>query len=96
MVMRYLRWEPKNYWQVWLTAAISGVTCFIIWSVRDELSIGVAVGVIMTLVLGAAGSYRLDRRTDANTVAEWSSTRRLTPTALTGSSTREEDGPDRL
>ena len=78
-IRRLFRWEPKNYSQVWLTAAAVGVIWFIIWSARRELMAGVVFGGIITLAGGAAGSYRLGRRRDATTVAEWTSIRRLPP-----------------
>jgi hypothetical protein len=76
---RLFRWAPKNYWQVWLTAGAVGVIWLIIWSARRELMAGVVFGGIITLAGGAAGSYRLGRRRDAATVAEWTSIRRLPP-----------------
>ena len=78
-VTRLFRWEPKNYWQVWLTAAAAGVIWFIIWSARGELLAVTVFGGILTLASGAAGSYRLGRRKDASTAAEWAATRRLPP-----------------
>jgi hypothetical protein len=78
-VRRLFRWEPKNHRQVWLPAAAVGVIWFIIWSARGELLAGVVFGGVITLAGGAAGSYRLGRRGDAATVAEWTSTRRLPP-----------------
>ena len=58
-VRRLFRWQPKNYWQVWLTAAAVGVIWFVIWSVRGELLAGMVFGGIIALAGGAAGSYRL-------------------------------------
>jgi hypothetical protein len=78
-VRRLFRWEPKNHWQVWLAAAAVGVVWFIIWSVRGELPSGMVFGGIITLGGGAAWSYRLGRRRDATTIAEWTSIRRLPP-----------------
>jgi hypothetical protein len=78
-VRQLFRWQPKSYWQVWLTAAAVGVIWFIIWSLRGELLAGVVFGGIITLAGGGAGSYRLGRRKDADTVAEWTSVRRLPP-----------------
>lgn len=81
-VRRLSRWQPKNYWQVWLSAAVVGVIWFIIWSTRGELLAGAVLGSIMTLAGGGAGCYRLGRRRDAATVAEWTSIRRLQPPKL--------------
>ena len=78
-VRRLFQWEPINYWQVWLTPAAVGVIWLITWSVRGELFAGVVFGGIITLAGGAAGSYRLGRRKDAATIAEWTSIRRLPP-----------------
>ena len=46
------RWEPKNYWQVWLSAAAVGVIWFITWSARGELLVGVVCAGIITLAGG--------------------------------------------
>jgi hypothetical protein len=77
--MRPFRWEPKAYWQVWLTAAAVGVISLIPWSVHGEPVAGAVFGGFITLASGAAGSYRLGRRTDASTIAQWTATRRLPP-----------------
>jgi len=80
IVTRFLRWNPKNYWQMWLLgAAPVGVVWLISWSAVGKPLAGLVLGGIITLVYGAGGSYRLGRRRDASTVAEWASTRRLPP-----------------
>ncbi len=80
MVMRFLRWNPENYWQVWLLfVAPSGVLWLIIWSAFGKPPAGLVLGGIITLGYGAGGSYRLGRRRDASTAAEWASTRRRPP-----------------
>ena len=78
-IRRLFRWEPKSYWQVWLSAAAAGVIWFIAWSARGELLVAVVCAGIITLAGGAAGSWRLGRRRDAITVAEWTSSRRVPP-----------------
>jgi len=73
-VRRVLRRKPENYWQVWLIHAVGcGLISFIFLAVSGNPLVGLAVGVLVLVISGAIESYRLDRRRDASTVAEWTS-----------------------
>jgi hypothetical protein len=73
-VRRVLRWKPENYGQVWLIHAVGcGLISFVFLAVSGNPLVGLAVGVLVLVTSGTVGSYRLDRRRDASTVAEWTS-----------------------
>jgi hypothetical protein len=73
-VRRVLRWKPENYWQVWLIhAAGCGLVSFVFLAVFGNPIVGLGAGVLVLVTEGLIESYRLDRRRDASTVAEWTS-----------------------
>jgi hypothetical protein len=79
-IKRFLRWQPVNYWQVWLIAMPLFLVWFIgSWCVLREPLIGLAFGSIAAIANGAVQSYRLGKRRDAAATAEWTPARHLPP-----------------
>jgi hypothetical protein len=79
-IPRFLRWDPVNYWQVWLICALPlFLIWFIGWAIFGKSLVGLALGSINALVAGAAQSYRLSIRRDAATTAERAPARPVSP-----------------
>jgi len=78
---RFFRWNPVNYWQVLLICALPLLLVWLIgyWVFLGKPLIGLVPGSITAIVSGAAQSYRLGKRRDAATTAEWTSGRHVAP-----------------
>ena len=76
--MRFLRWNPANYRQVWLICALPLFLAGLIgdWMILGQPLTGLVLGSITAIASGAVQSYRLGQRRDADTTAEWTSARR--------------------
>lgn len=75
---RVLRWQPSSHPQVWSLTAGTGLmsAAAAMAGGRDPgAGVAVALAVVATLCAGGAGSYRLSRRRDAATVADWVASR---------------------
>ena len=79
-IPRFLRWDPVNYWQVWLIGALPlFLIWFIGWAIFGKSLLGLVLGSFSALVTGAAQSYRLSLRRDAATTAERASPHHESP-----------------
>ena len=64
-IVRFVRWKPTTYPEVWLFAWLGfGVPGFIIWSVvgRHPLYAALTYAMSVTFFSGLAQSWRLNRR----------------------------------
>ena len=81
VIIRLVRWKPANYWQVWVMFAPFVASCVLVGGlVVGLIDGGFAVGrflpslpvaALLFVGCGAIESYRLGRRRDAATYAEW-------------------------
>ena len=76
-----MRWNPVNYWQIWLFCALPLFLAWLIsyWVFLSKPLVGLVIGIIVALASGAIQSYKLGQRQDAATTAEWTVGRRLKP-----------------
>jgi hypothetical protein len=91
-VWRLLRWQPATHPQIWSFAVASALAVIAVGSLfshQHALAGVVAGGAVLTIATGSAGSYRLSRRRDATTHADWLATR--PPSRLPG----QRDGQER-
>jgi len=91
-VWRLLRWQPATHPQIWsfaVASALAVIAVGALFSHQRALAGVVAGGAVLTIATGSAGSYRLSRRRDATTYADWLATR--PPPRLRG----QRDGQER-
>jgi hypothetical protein len=92
-VWRLLRWQPATHPQIWsfaVASALAVIAVGCLFSHQHALAGVVAGGGFLTIATGSAGSYRLSRRRDATTYADWLATR--PPSRLPG---ERDDGRER-
>jgi hypothetical protein len=69
---RALRWRPRSQLHWWLLTAGIGVVIGVVLIVLGRpLYVGLPVAITYTLITGATGGYRLQRRQDASVEQTW-------------------------
>ena len=80
-ILRFARWKPASYWQVWLVAAplmasgvLTGGLVAALWNggfAADRFLFSLFMAAGAFIALGAVESYRLDKRMEATVYADW-------------------------
>jgi Flp pilus assembly protein TadB len=69
---RTLRWTTSSQLHWWLLTAGVGLVIGVVLTVLGRpLYVGLPVAILYTLIAGAIGSYRLQRRQDASVEQTW-------------------------